>query len=189
MSGPSVFPENIVPPGLDFSELGLETTVRLGDSVVLPMTQTGKAVYPSENTAHLNGDNIMARAGLFARVEQGGQVHAGDEVELLKAVPRDRLQAVVITVSTKSGQACVIAIFWFAINANTHAGAECPIFRDPFWFFTPLIRNAYIWSTHLIRRWIFSTIFMKHYRDKKSRTLIAIPGLYRQNDRRTKTLV
>ena len=98
---PGAFSENIVLSGLGFSELGLGTTVRLGNSVILSVTQTGKAVYPSENIVRLNGDNIMARSGLFARVEQGGEVRVGDEVKLLNMVPRDRFQAVVITVSDR----------------------------------------------------------------------------------------
>lgn len=43
----------------------------------------------------------MPRLGLFARVEAGGQVRAGDVAEILELVPRERCQAVVLTVSDR----------------------------------------------------------------------------------------
>ncbi len=98
---PGVFAENIVIDGLDFMTIGVGSKIRLGKDVVLAVTQTGKTLHLSENIVRVSGDYIMARSGLFARVEQGGKVSAGDEVELLEVVARDRIQAVVLTISDR----------------------------------------------------------------------------------------
>ena len=46
----------------------------------------------------------MPRAGLFARVERGGTARAGDPAAVLSLVPRERFQAVVLTVSDRGAR-------------------------------------------------------------------------------------
>jgi len=98
---PGAFAENVVLSGIDFSELGLGTRIRLGPDVVLAITQIGKACHNPCVIAKLSGDCIMPRLGLFARVESGGTVTVGDETEVLSTVPRERFQAVVLTISDR----------------------------------------------------------------------------------------
>ena len=98
---PGAFAENVVVSGLDFSTVGLGTHIRLGEDVVLTITQIGKECHSRCRIYHLTGDCIMPRLGLFARVEAGGEVKPGDAAELTDVVPRDRFQAVVLTISDR----------------------------------------------------------------------------------------
>jgi len=98
--GPGAFAENVVASGIDLAELGLGSRLRLGAEVVLAITQIGKACPPDE-MAGLPGGGLVARAGLFARVLEGGRVRVGDAAEVVALVPRRRLQAVVVTVSDR----------------------------------------------------------------------------------------
>ncbi len=101
---PGDFAENVVISGLNFCTLGLGTRLRLGRAAVLSITQIGKVCHSPCRIYRLTGDCIMPKLGLFARVEAGGEVHVGDSVEVLKIVPRDRLQAVVLTISDRCPQ-------------------------------------------------------------------------------------
>ncbi|MGB2828729.1 MAG: MOSC domain-containing protein, partial [Phycisphaerae bacterium] len=98
---PGAFAENVVLSGLDLGAVGLGTRLRLGEDVVLAVTQIGKVCHAPCEIARVTGDCIMPRLGLFARVEKGGSVRPGDEAELVARVPRERLQAVVLTVSDR----------------------------------------------------------------------------------------
>lgn len=98
---PGDFAENIVISGLDLECCGLGTRLRLGADAVVTITQIGKVCHTPCRIFHLTGDCIMPRLGLFARVENGGQVHPGDAVELLEVVPRERFQTVVLTISDR----------------------------------------------------------------------------------------
>jgi molybdopterin adenylyltransferase len=95
------FAENLILSGLDLASLGLGSRLRLGRDAVLSITQIGKACHSPCRIYQVTGDCIMPRAGLFARVEVGGSVRTGDPVEIVDLVPRDRLQAVVLTVSDR----------------------------------------------------------------------------------------
>jgi molybdopterin adenylyltransferase len=101
---PGTFAENIILSGLDFAPVGVGTRLRLGHDVVLSITQIGKACHSPCRIYELAGDCIMPRAGLFARVEVGGTVRVGDLVEVLDLVPRDRFQAVVLTISDRCSE-------------------------------------------------------------------------------------
>jgi len=98
---PGAFAENVVLSGLDLGAVGLGTRLRLGEDVVLAVTQIGKVCHAPCEIARASGDCLMPRLGLFARVEKGGSVRPGDEAELVARVPRERLQAVVLTVSDR----------------------------------------------------------------------------------------
>ena len=104
---PGAFAENVVLSGLDFSAVGLGTRLRLGRDVILAVTQIGKVCHAPCRIQELTGDCIMPRLGIFARVKTGGEVRFGDSAEMLDLVPRERLQAVVLTISDRcaSGEA------------------------------------------------------------------------------------
>ena len=95
------FAENVVVSGLDLASFGLGTRLQLGRDVLLSVTQIGKVCHTRCRIYHMTGDCIMPRLGLFARVESGGEVRVGDAAEALAVVPRDRLQAVVLTISDR----------------------------------------------------------------------------------------
>ncbi len=95
------FAENIVLRDADFATWGLGTRLRLGRQIVLRISQIGKACHTPCRIHKLTGDCIMPRLGLFARVETGGQVQVGDDVEAFELVPRTAFQAVVLTISDR----------------------------------------------------------------------------------------
>ncbi len=98
---PGDFAENVVVSGLDLASLGLGTRLRLGSDVVLAVSQIGKVCHTPCRIYELTGDCIMPRMGLFARVAAGGRVSVGDEAEPVEVVPRDLVQAVILTISDR----------------------------------------------------------------------------------------
>lgn len=98
---PGDFAENIVVSGVPLAELGLGSKLRLGASVVLSITQIGKRCHAPCRIHSLTGDCIMPRRGLFAVVEEGGDVATGAEATVVQHVPRRTLQAVVLTISDR----------------------------------------------------------------------------------------
>jgi molybdenum cofactor synthesis domain-containing protein len=98
---PGCFAENVVVRGLDLSALGLGSRLRLGPQAVLTITQIGKVCHTPCHIYYVTGDCIMPRLGLFARVEAGGAVRAGDPAEVLHLVPRAAAQTVVLTISDR----------------------------------------------------------------------------------------
>ncbi|MFC1511840.1 molybdenum cofactor synthesis domain-containing protein [Candidatus Latescibacterota bacterium] len=98
---PGDFAENIIISDMDFETLGLGSRLRLGGDVVVTITQIGKACHTPCRIHYLTGDCIMPRLGLFSRVIKGGVVKKGDPVELIELIPRDMIQAVVLTISDR----------------------------------------------------------------------------------------
>ena len=95
------FAENVILSGFELSSFGLGTRLRLGRDVVLSITQIGKVCHSPCRIYHLTGDCIMPRLGLFARVESGGIVNAGNPAEALNIVHRGIFQVVVMTLSDR----------------------------------------------------------------------------------------
>ncbi len=98
---PGTFSENIVTHGLDLADLGVGSRLRLGNEVVLKISQTGKHFHQPDHVERISGEFLMAHAGVFATVECGGEVSSGAAIEVLEAIPRSATQAVVITVSDR----------------------------------------------------------------------------------------
>ncbi len=95
------FAENVILSGMDLNSCGLGTRLRLGDDVVLSISQIGKVCHTRCRIFYLAGDCIMPRLGIFARVESGGTVRPGDRAEAFDVVPRETIQAVVLTISDR----------------------------------------------------------------------------------------
>ena len=93
------FAENVVVSDVDLKQLGLGSRLRIGDQVILAITQIGKECHTPCRIGQITGDCIMPRLGLFARVETGGNVRTGDAVEVLEVVSPAAVQAVVLTIS------------------------------------------------------------------------------------------
>ena len=98
---PGDFAENIVLQGLDLKRLGLGSVLALGAHARVAITQLGKTCHSRCAIYRLAGDCIMPRLGVFARVTTGGTVAAGDPVSVLRHVPRERWQTVVLTASDR----------------------------------------------------------------------------------------
>ena len=75
------FAENIITRGVALEQLGIGSRIRIGETVVLEITQIGKECHNSGCAIKkATGDCIMPREGLFAKVIEGGEVVPGDEV-------------------------------------------------------------------------------------------------------------
>ena len=95
------FAENIILSGVDLATLGLGSRLRLGSQAELTISQVGKVCHSHCRIYDMTGDCIMPRLGLFARVLSGGEIFVGDDVEVLKVIPRETFQAVVLTISDR----------------------------------------------------------------------------------------
>lgn len=87
---PGDFAENITTKGIRLWELPVGTRVRLGETVVVEVTQIGKECHNRCAIFHQVGDCVMPREGIFARVLVGGDVRPGDAVAVLEGGDRFR---------------------------------------------------------------------------------------------------
>lgn len=81
--GPGDFAENLTLDGLNPAVLPVGQRLRVGDAVLLEITQIGKTCHHGCEIRRLAGDCIMPREGVFAKVLAGGTVRKGDAVALL----------------------------------------------------------------------------------------------------------
>ena len=85
MVGYGDFAENITTEGIDLVHLPIGTEVRIGNSVILRVTQIGKECHERCAIYYQAGDCVMPKEGIFARVLRGGTVRPGDAIILLAA--------------------------------------------------------------------------------------------------------
>lgn len=97
------FGENIIVEGFDLRALPVGTRFRIGDAL-LELTQIGKECHSHCAIYHQVGDCIMPREGVFTVVLEGGEVKAGDEIELIEADPARPFTAAWITLSDKGAK-------------------------------------------------------------------------------------
>ena len=74
------FAENITTEGVDLVHLPIGTTMRIGDSVLLRVTQIGKECHDRCAIYYQAGDCVMPKEGIFAEVLSEGEVKVGDEI-------------------------------------------------------------------------------------------------------------
>ncbi|TLM97406.1 MAG: sulfurase [Actinobacteria bacterium] len=82
--GPGDFAENITTEGVDVMTLPVGSIVRVGDEVVLEISQVGKVCHTKCAIYYQAGDCVMPREGVFAVVRSGGEVVAGDPIEVVE---------------------------------------------------------------------------------------------------------
>ncbi|MBR2522348.1 MAG: MOSC domain-containing protein, partial [Coriobacteriales bacterium] len=78
------FGENFTTEGIDLLSLPLGTQLRIGNDVLCEISQIGKVCHTRCAIYHLAGDCIFPREGIFAVVLNGGEVKAGDAIEIVK---------------------------------------------------------------------------------------------------------
>ena len=76
------FAENIATRGLDWSAVSVGTRLRLGEEVLVEVTQRGKECHKPCAIYYRAGDCIMPREGIFARVLKGGRIRRGDPIHI-----------------------------------------------------------------------------------------------------------
>lgn len=75
------FGENIIIEGIDLRKVKTGQALSIGD-VVLVVTQIGKECHDSCIIGRTMGRCIMPEEGVFARVEKGGVIKAGDNISI-----------------------------------------------------------------------------------------------------------
>lgn len=77
------FGENLVVSGIDLVSLPVGARLASGD-ILLEITQIGKQCHTRCAIYYSMGECIMPTQGVFAKVLRGGEIRAGDEINLLK---------------------------------------------------------------------------------------------------------
>lgn len=80
---PGDFAENITTQGIDLLDLGIGDKLKMGNDVVLKISQIGKVCHAKCAIFQELGDCIMPREGIFAKVLNGGIVTKEDMIERL----------------------------------------------------------------------------------------------------------
>lgn len=77
------FAENLTTEGIDLPSLPIGTRLKIGDKVLLEVSQIGKVCHNRCNIFYTVGDCVMPREGIFAKVITGGEIKVHDEIEIL----------------------------------------------------------------------------------------------------------
>jgi MOSC domain-containing protein YiiM len=83
------FAENITTEGIDLVHLPIGTKIRIGNSIILRVTQIGKECHERCAIYYQAGDCVMPKEGIFAEVVREGEVKVGDEIIIEKFEARD----------------------------------------------------------------------------------------------------
>jgi MOSC domain-containing protein YiiM len=81
--GPGDFAENITTKGVEVMTLPVGSVIRIGDGVVLEVSQVGKVCHNKCAIYYQAGDCVMPREGVFVVVREPGDVAVGDPVEIV----------------------------------------------------------------------------------------------------------
>jgi MOSC domain-containing protein YiiM len=74
------FAENITTEGIDLVSLPIGTEIRIGNSIVLRVTQIGKECHERCAIYYQAGDCVMPKEGIFAEVVSEGEVKVEDDI-------------------------------------------------------------------------------------------------------------
>ena len=78
------FAENIATTGIDWINIPVGTTFRLGATALVEITQIGKECHNRCAIYYKAGDCIMPKEGVFARVLKSGAIDCGDAIERVR---------------------------------------------------------------------------------------------------------
>lgn len=78
------FGENFTTQGINLLSLPLGTQLKLGSEVLVEISQIGKVCHTRCAIYYLAGDCIFPHEGIFGVVLQGGEVHIGDNIQVVK---------------------------------------------------------------------------------------------------------
>ena len=82
---PGDFAENITTEGVDLSSYPIGQRFRIGQNILLELTQIGKECHSGCEIRKLVGTCIMPKKGVFCRILEGGTVRPGDSFEVVKS--------------------------------------------------------------------------------------------------------
>jgi len=75
------FAENISTTGIDWKNQPIGQAFKLGDDVLVQITQIGKECHKKCAIYYRTGDCIMPKEGVFAKILKGGTIKIGDRIE------------------------------------------------------------------------------------------------------------
>ncbi|HEY5541171.1 MAG TPA: MOSC domain-containing protein [Coriobacteriia bacterium] len=108
--GPGDFAENITTEGVDVMTLPVGSVVRIGDGVVLEVSQVGKVCHNKCAIFYQAGDCVMPREGVFVVVREAGDVAVGDEIEIVSigdgTCDRSPQESLAESESVRAGNEC-----------------------------------------------------------------------------------
>ncbi|HHT9105026.1 MAG TPA: MOSC domain-containing protein [Candidatus Wujingus californicus] len=78
------FGENIVTEGVELKSLPVGTILKIGNNIIMKVTQIGKLCHDRCAIYYKAGDCIMPREGIFAEIIKGGTIKTGDEITILE---------------------------------------------------------------------------------------------------------
>ena len=81
---PGDFAENITTEGVDLASYPIGQRFRIGQDILLELTQIGKECHSGCEIRKLVGTCIMPKKGVFCRILSGGTVRPGDSFEVVK---------------------------------------------------------------------------------------------------------
>jgi MOSC domain-containing protein YiiM len=76
------FAENLTIECIDLPKLPIGTKLKVGNEVLLEVSQIGKVCHNRCNIFYAVGDCVMPKEGIFAKVLVGGTIKVGDRVEI-----------------------------------------------------------------------------------------------------------
>ncbi len=76
------FAENLTTEGIDLPSLPIGTRLKVGQEVLLEVTQIGKVCHTRCNIFYTVGNCVMPREGIFAKVLVGGEVKVDDRIQI-----------------------------------------------------------------------------------------------------------
>jgi molybdenum cofactor synthesis domain-containing protein len=97
--GPGDFAENLTTQGIDLVNLPVGTRLKVGNEVILRVTQIGKECHSRCAIYYQAGDCVMPKEGIFAEVLKGGRVKVDDEIKIFPSY-----KLAVVTASDKGAK-------------------------------------------------------------------------------------
>ena len=77
------FAENLTTKGIILHELPIGTMLKIGDEVLVTITQIGKVCHDRCAIFAQVGDCVMPREGIFAEVIASGEIAVGDSIQVI----------------------------------------------------------------------------------------------------------
>ena len=74
------FAENITTKGINLAELEVGQRLKIGNEVIIEVTQIGKKCHDDCEIKRLTGECVMPKEGIFARVIEEGIIKEGDKI-------------------------------------------------------------------------------------------------------------
>ena len=78
------FAENITTSGIDLLSLNLGDKLKIGENVVLEISQIGKECHTRCAIYYQAGDCVMPTDGIFVKVIKGGIIKPNDDIEVIE---------------------------------------------------------------------------------------------------------